>query len=61
MLGAFFVNTAGFFMLSAIIDKKNSDHTHEVTTVRMPATLIEGFEAFVFFTLMILLRSYLVS
>eukprot|EP00347_Sterkiella_histriomuscorum_P014981 403358768 len=59
----FFVNAAGLFFLSALIEKnKNAMRKYgdkkELTTVRMPPALIEGTESYFFFTLMIWLCEY---
>lgn len=66
----FFVNAAGLFFLSALIEKnqnaKVSTHSDdylqkkygdkkELTTVKMPPALVEGTESYVMFGLMILL------
>ena len=67
----FFVNAAGLFFLSALIEKnskakvsflrvmkflqKNYGNKKELTTIKMPPALIEGTESYVFFGLMILL------
>jgi len=64
MLGTFFVNSAGLFMLSSIIEKNRHRvkiNPSEVTTVNMPPALIEGSETVIFFTLMIIFQSYLVN
>ena len=72
---AFFVNAAGLFMLSALIEKNkgaqkiykdqidssskpNDKLQKEITSVKMPPALIEGFESFVLFGLIILLPDY---
>ena len=67
----FFVNAAGLFFLSALIEKnskakvsflrvmkflqKNYGNKKELTTIKMPPALIEGTESYVFFGLIILL------
>ena len=54
----FFVNAAGLFMLSALIEKnKNAKAKYDakdITTVKMPPALIEGFESIFFFSFIIL-------
>lgn len=55
----FFVNAAGLFFLSALIEinknaKKSYGNKKEVTTLKMPPALIEGMESYLFFTLMII-------
>ncbi len=67
----FFVNAAGLFFLSALIEKnqnakvrvsysqnllqKKYGDKKELTTVKMPPALVEGTESYVMFGLMILL------
>mmetsp|Transcript_32005 Transcript_32005/g.42411 ORF Transcript_32005/g.42411 Transcript_32005/m.42411 type:complete len:113 (+) Transcript_32005:317-655(+) len=56
----FFVNAAGLFFLSALIEKnaaarKNYSDKKEVTTLKMPPALIEGTESIILFGLIILL------
>ena len=60
---SFFVNAAGLFMLSSLIEKsaqakKAYGDKGEVTAVRMPPALIEGTESLVLFGLIILLPQY---
>ena len=49
----FFVNAAGLFFLSALIEKNSKkvryNQNNEVTTLKMPSALVEGFESFIFF------------
>ena len=57
----FFVNAAGLFMLSSLIEKskntselyektkKGSKPVKELTSVKMPPALIEGFESLILF------------
>ncbi|TNV75814.1 hypothetical protein FGO68_gene7422 [Halteria grandinella] len=59
LLNTFFVNAAGLFFLSALIEKnQNAKRKYgdkkELTTVSMPPALIEGTESYIFFGLMIL-------
>ena len=70
----FFVNAAGLFFLSALIEanknaqvasigltnlfQKKYGDKKEVTTLRMPPALIEGTESYIFFGLMILYCEY---
>ena len=62
MSSSFFVNSASLFMLSAIIEKNKINlNSGEITCVNMPPGLIEGFESFVLFSLMILFPFYLVN
>ena len=65
LLTTFFVNAAGLFLLSALIEKnqnakKNykSQTKKEVTSVKMPPALVEGFESTVLFMLIIWFPKY---
>ena len=56
----FFVNAAGLFYLSALIEKnmearKKYGDKKEVTSLKMPPALIEGTESIVFFSAIIML------
>ena len=55
----FFVNAAGLFFLSALIEKNASaklayKDKNEVTTLKMPPALIEGTESLIFFGALII-------
>ena len=59
----FFVNAAGLFFLSALIEKnagakKAYSDKKEVTTLKMPPALIEGTESLVLFATIIILCEY---
>ena len=63
----FFVNAAGLFFLSALIEKNAKANKayrdkktmkEEVTTLKMPPALIEGTESLVFFGLILLLPEF---
>ena len=59
----FFVNAAGLFFLSALIEKnaaakKAYADKKEVTTLKMPPALIEGTESLILFGAIILLCEY---
>ena len=59
----FFVNAAGLFFLSALIEKnKNANKVYadkkELTTLKMPPALIEGTESIVIFGFIIVLCEY---
>ena len=60
MLGAFFVNCASLFMLSAILEKQKQKQNNgkEITTVSMPPALIEGAETVIAFSVMIIFSQY---
>lgn len=62
---SFFVNAAGLFFLSALIEKNEnakkmyaSNKKKEVTTLKMPPALMEGTESLFTFGLIILLPEY---
>lgn len=55
----FFVNSAGLFFLSALIEKNSNARLaykdkKEVTTLKMPPALIEGTESLIFFGALII-------
>ena len=59
----FFVNAAGLFFLSALIEKnKNAAEAYkgkkEVTTIKMPPALMEGTESIIMFSLIVLLPDW---
>ena len=60
----FFVNAAGLFFLSALIEKnahakkEYEKDKKEVTTLKMPPALIEGTESMAFFTAIVLFCEY---
>ena len=61
----FFVNAAGLFYLSALIEKniearKKYGDKKEVTSLKMPPALIEGTESICFFSAIIMLPDYTV-
>ena len=59
----FFVNAAGLFFLSALIEKsanaKKEYKQKDITTVKMPAALIEGAETLILFSFIILFPKYM--
>ena len=62
---SFFVNAAGLFFLSALIEKNEnakkkyaSKQKKEVTTLKMPLALMEGTESLFTFGLIIVLPEY---
>jgi hypothetical protein len=60
---SFFVNAAGLFFLSALIEKnqnakKKYGRRKEVTTLKMPPALVEGTEAITLFHLIIVMPDY---
>jgi phosphatidylglycerophosphate synthase len=56
LLGLFYLNAAGWMYLSALLEKRNAGAAArgEMTSVSMPAGLVEGFETIVFYTLFFL-------
>lgn len=52
LLGVFYLNSASWMLLSAIIEKnrQNTSHDRPMTTLNMPAGLIEGAETVIFYT-----------
>ena len=61
----FFVNAAGLFFLSALIEKNQNakkkytkQTKNEVTTLKMPPALMEGTESLLLFALTILFSEY---
>ena len=67
LLTTFFVNAAGLFLLSALIEKnqnakekyaKENKGKKEVTSAKMPPAMIEGFESLVLFGLIIWFPNY---
>jgi hypothetical protein len=58
--GLYFVNSAGLFQLSAILEKKNlgAKSKKELTTVTMPPALIEGTETVVFYSMFLIFYQY---
>ena len=57
---AFFVNAAGLFMLSAILEKRvaTKKDDDEVTAVTMPPGLIEGAESMILFFVMLIVPQH---
>jgi phosphatidylglycerophosphate synthase len=53
MLATYYVNAASWMLLSALIEKGDA-----ITSVAMPAGLIEGFETIVFYSLFLLLPAW---
>ncbi len=61
LLGTFYVNSAAFLYLSAILEQRRqgAKQRGELTTITMPRGIIEGTEAILFFSLFFLLPNYL--
>jgi phosphatidylglycerophosphate synthase len=60
LLGSFFVNSASWMYLSAVLEKRaqGAGTRGEQTTVTMPTGLIEGTETIVFYSLFLLFPAY---
>ncbi len=55
MLSIFYLNAASWMYLSSIIEKRNNNTHKKLTTVNMPAGLIEGFETIIVYTVFYIL------
>lgn len=60
MLGVFYVNSASWLYLAAILEKRNAGDPDTATTILMPAGLIGGFETFIAYFLFFLFPSYII-
>mmetsp|Transcript_7559 Transcript_7559/g.8600 ORF Transcript_7559/g.8600 Transcript_7559/m.8600 type:complete len:87 (+) Transcript_7559:340-600(+) len=62
MMAIIILNNCGLFILSAIIEKNDSakaNYKHkEVTTLKMPPSIIEGFETMMFYSVFLLFPDY---
>ncbi len=56
LLGSYFVNAAGLFMLSSILEKRSQQK--QLTSVAMPRGLIEGVETMLFYQLLLLFPNW---
>lgn len=59
MLAAFYINTASWMYLAAIVEKRASRQPDIKTTITMPSGLIGGFEAIIFFSLFIVFQVHI--
>ena len=59
MLATFYVNTASWMYLAAILEKRHARDPETATTVVMPAGLIGGFETFVAYCLFLIFPFYI--
>ncbi len=59
LLSTYYLNTASWMYLSAILEKRAAHDPETTTTIIMPAGLIGGFETFLFYSLFFLLPQYL--
>ncbi|MBC8160815.1 MAG: CDP-alcohol phosphatidyltransferase family protein [Roseiflexaceae bacterium] len=62
LLASFYINASSWMYLAALLEKRSqgAQANGELTTITMPGGLIEGAETIVFFTLFLLLPSWLV-
>ena len=60
LLSTYYVNSASWMYLAAILEKRNQGNADRLTSITMPAGLVGGTETIVFYTAFILLPSYLV-
>ena len=58
MLGIFYINTASWMYLAAILEKRATHDPETTTTIVMPTGLVGGFETIVFFSLFILFPAH---
>ncbi len=59
MLGTFYVNTASWMYLAAILEKRAAHDPDTQTTIVMPAGIIGGFETFLAYGVFLLFPSYI--
>jgi phosphatidylglycerophosphate synthase len=59
MLAAFYVNTASWMYLAAILEKRSSRDPETATTIVMPAGLIGGFETILAYCAFLLFPAYI--
>ncbi|HAX18149.1 MAG TPA: CDP-alcohol phosphatidyltransferase [Actinobacteria bacterium] len=61
LLGSFYINTASWLYLSAILEKRRKEADNGIlTSVVMPKGLVEGFETIIFYSLFFIFPSYLI-
>lgn len=63
LLGTFYINSAAFMYLSAILERRNlgAKHNRELTTITMPRGVVEGTEAIIFYSAFFLFPQYLLE
>lgn len=54
MLGVFYINTASWMYLAAILEKRNSRKLETATTIVMPSGLIGGFETILTYSIFLI-------
>jgi phosphatidylglycerophosphate synthase len=60
MLASFYINSASWMYLAAILEKRTARDPNTQTTIIMPAGLIGGFETFIAYCLFTLFPTYLI-
>ena len=60
LLTTYYVNSASWMYLAAILEKRNQGNADRLTSITMPAGLVGGTETIIFYTAFILFPSYLV-
>ncbi len=60
LLSTYYVNSASWMYLAAILEKREQGNADRLTSITMPAGLVGGTETIVFYTAFILFPSYLV-
>ena len=58
MLGIFYINTASWMYLAAILEKRTAHDPDTTTTIVMPTGLVGGFETIVIFSLFVLFPAH---
>ena len=61
MLGLFYINTASWMFLAAILEKRASKNIDTQTTIVMPSGLVAGFETILFFSAFLLFPSQVIT
>jgi hypothetical protein len=59
LLGSFYVNTASWMYLAAILEKRIAHNPNTQTTIVMPAGIIGGFETIIAYGIFLLFPSYI--
>jgi phosphatidylglycerophosphate synthase len=59
LLAAYQINSLSWTLLSSLLEKRQSAAVERLTSIEMPAGLIEGAETVVFYTLFFLLPAYI--
>ncbi|MCP4141598.1 MAG: CDP-alcohol phosphatidyltransferase family protein [Chloroflexi bacterium] len=59
LLSIYYLNTASWMFLSAILEKRTARDPETATTIVMPAGLVGGFETIIFYSLFFLLPQFI--